>query len=100
MVRPGGRPVKSPCPPAANSCARPGPPFAGAAREPGIFPAARMPGHLLRRKAPMSPLRLIAAALAAPGAEPMLNSPAQFADWKSESARWAQVVRQVNLKIQ
>jgi tripartite-type tricarboxylate transporter receptor subunit TctC len=34
-------------------------------------------------------------------AEPTLNTPAQFADWmKSESANWAKVVEQANLKIQ
>jgi tripartite-type tricarboxylate transporter receptor subunit TctC len=39
--------------------------------------------------------------LAALGAEPMLNTPAQFADWmKSESAKWAGVVKKANLKIQ
>jgi tripartite-type tricarboxylate transporter receptor subunit TctC len=35
------------------------------------------------------------------GAEPMLNTPAQFADWmKSESAKWAGVVKKANLKLQ
>jgi tripartite-type tricarboxylate transporter receptor subunit TctC len=35
------------------------------------------------------------------GAEPLLNTPAQFADWmKSESAKWAGVVKKANLKIQ
>ncbi len=35
------------------------------------------------------------------GAEPMLNTPAQFAEWmKSESAKWAAVVKKANLKLQ
>jgi tripartite-type tricarboxylate transporter receptor subunit TctC len=35
------------------------------------------------------------------GAEPMLNTPAQFADWmKAESAKWAAVVKKANLKLQ
>jgi tripartite-type tricarboxylate transporter receptor subunit TctC len=39
--------------------------------------------------------------LAALGAEPMLNTPEQFSEWmKSESAKWAKVVKQANLKIQ
>jgi tripartite-type tricarboxylate transporter receptor subunit TctC len=39
--------------------------------------------------------------LVALGAEPMLNTPAQFGEWmKSESAKWAKVVKQANLKIQ
>jgi tripartite-type tricarboxylate transporter receptor subunit TctC len=46
-------------------------------------------------------VRFIAATALALGAEPMLNTPAQFADWmKSESAKWAKVVKQANLKIQ
>jgi tripartite-type tricarboxylate transporter receptor subunit TctC len=39
--------------------------------------------------------------LEALGAEPMLNTPAQFSDWiKSESAKWAAVVKKANLKLQ
>jgi len=39
--------------------------------------------------------------LEALGAEPMLNTPAQFGEWiKSESAKWAAVVRKANLKVQ
>ena len=39
--------------------------------------------------------------LAALGAEPMLNTPAQFAEWiKAESAKWAGVVKKANLKLQ
>jgi tripartite-type tricarboxylate transporter receptor subunit TctC len=39
--------------------------------------------------------------LVALGAEPMLNTPAEFADWmKTESAKWAAVVKKANLKIQ
>jgi tripartite-type tricarboxylate transporter receptor subunit TctC len=39
--------------------------------------------------------------LAALGADPVLNSPAEFADWmKSESAKWAGVVKKANLKLQ
>jgi tripartite-type tricarboxylate transporter receptor subunit TctC len=35
------------------------------------------------------------------GAEPMLNTPAQFAEWmKTESAKWAAVVKKANLKLQ
>jgi len=35
------------------------------------------------------------------GAEPLLNTPAQFSDWiKSESAKWAVVVKKANLKLQ
>jgi tripartite-type tricarboxylate transporter receptor subunit TctC len=35
------------------------------------------------------------------GAEPLLNTPAQFAEWiKSESAKWAAVVKKANLKLQ
>jgi tripartite-type tricarboxylate transporter receptor subunit TctC len=35
------------------------------------------------------------------GAEPLLNTPAQFADWmKTESAKWAGVVKKANLKLQ
>ena len=35
------------------------------------------------------------------GAEPLLNTPAQFAEWiKSESAKWAGVVKKANLKLQ
>ena len=38
--------------------------------------------------------------LEALGAEPMLNTPAEFADWiKSESAKWAGVVKRANLKL-
>jgi hypothetical protein len=46
-------------------------------------------------------VRFIAAAALALCAEPVLNTPAQFADWmKSASAKWAKVVKQANLKIQ
>ncbi len=39
--------------------------------------------------------------LEALGAEPMLNTPAQFAEWiKAESAKWAGVVKKANLKLQ
>ena len=39
--------------------------------------------------------------LVALGADPVLNTPAQFADWmKSESAKWAAVVKKANLKVQ
>jgi tripartite-type tricarboxylate transporter receptor subunit TctC len=35
------------------------------------------------------------------GADPMLNSPEQFADWiKTEQAKWADVVKKANLKFQ
>ena len=53
---------------------------------------------------------LVVAALALPdvkeklvalGADPVLNTPAQFADWiKSENAKWAAVVKKANLKVQ
>ena len=49
----------------------------------------------------MKTIRYIAATALALGAEPTLNTPAQFADWmKSESAKWAKAVRQGNLRIQ
>jgi len=39
--------------------------------------------------------------LVALGADPVLNTPAQFADWmKSENAKWAGVVKKANLKVQ
>jgi len=39
--------------------------------------------------------------LVALGADPVLNTPAQFADWiKSENAKWAAVVKKANLKVQ
>jgi tripartite-type tricarboxylate transporter receptor subunit TctC len=39
--------------------------------------------------------------LVALGADPVLNTPAEFADWmKSESAKWAGVVKKANLKLQ
>jgi tripartite-type tricarboxylate transporter receptor subunit TctC len=35
------------------------------------------------------------------GADPMLNTPEQFADWiKTEQAKWAEVVKKANLKFQ
>lgn len=49
----------------------------------------------------MTTVRFIAAAAFALGAAPLPNTPAQFADWmKSESAKWARVVKQANPESQ
>jgi tripartite-type tricarboxylate transporter receptor subunit TctC len=71
----------------------------------GVLAAAGTPAPVVERLhaefVRVSALPDIKERLVALGAEPMLNTPAQFADWmKSESAKWAKVVKQANLKIQ